>query len=388
MIKNDFIQKRTFRIDTVTFMRVLCLLKKKNMRRRSIIIVLCQTLIISQTAFAQVKQKIYSIPGDSIRTWLKIYHVPAVGIGIIENGKVKSVQVYGELSPGVPAPADAIWNVASLTKPVTAVVTLAMVDKGLLTLDEPLSGYYIDQDIKGNPWTAELTPRIMLSHQSGFKNWPYLEPDKKLAFHFEPGHGYHYSGAGYEYLRKALENKFKQTLPQLAAKYLFNRAEMKDTWYGWSAKVDSARFAEPQNDKGEIYKARLRTANAADWLLTTVSDYSKFGAYVINGCGLSADLFHKMTSTQVNMDTIARHKADGMGLGWEVIRSLPHGEYVLTHDGSDQGVHTLVLLLPVSKRGIVIFTNGDEGEKIIAAILKASKIDLAPELSEYMDEFK
>jgi hypothetical protein len=47
----------------------------------------------------------------------------------------------------------------------------------------------------------------------------------------------------------------------------------------------------------------------------------------------------------------------------------------------------LVLLFPNSKRGIVIFTNGDKGAKVIARILKNSKIDLQPELNKSMGEF-
>jgi hypothetical protein len=88
------------------------------------------------------------------------------------------------------------------------------------------------------------------------------------------------------------------------------------------------------------------------------------------------------------MDTVAAHQDQGMGLGWEVIRGLPHHEYVLTHTGSDNGVATLVLLFPGSKRGIVIFTNGDEGAKFVATVLKASKIDLAPDLATKMEEFR
>lgn len=332
--------------------------------------------------------QISPVRADSIRSWLATFHVPAVGIGIIEKGKVKSVRVYGYLYSGVPAPTNTIWNVASLTKPVTALVTLTLASRGLLDLDEPVSKYYVDPDVKDNPWTTELTSRLLLSHQSGFKNWRFLEPDKKLAFHFEPGKGYKYSGEGLEYLRKALESKFNKPLPQLAAENLFLPIGMKDTRFSWSYAIDSSRFARAQNDKGIVYTGRSTVASAADWLLTTVGDYSKFGAFVINGGGLPADLYRQMTTAQVNMDTLAAHKTQGMGLGWEVIRGLPNDEFVLTHNGSDPGVSTLILLLPKSKRGIVIFTNGDGGSKVISRILKASKIDLAPELAAYMGEFR
>jgi CubicO group peptidase (beta-lactamase class C family) len=325
---------------------------------------------------------------DSIHAWMKRYHVPAVGIGIIANGKIKSIKVYGEIRKGAPAPKNAIWNIASMTKPVTALTVLKLVDKGEWELNEPVSKYFIDPDIKDNPWTAKLTTSIFLSHSTGFKNWRKLEPDKKLTFHFEPGTRFGYSGAGYEYLRKALEKKLGKSLQELAEEVLLIPAGMKDTHFGWDNSLDSTRFAEAHNDKGVIYTFKYIHNNAADWLVTSVKDYCKFGIYVMNGAGLSQKLYDNMTSIHTNFDTTVANRSNGMGLGWQVIRDLPHGEFALTHDGDDDGVATIGLFLPKSKRGIVIFTNGDDGKMLYSQILKASKIDLQPELAKYMEPFR
>ena len=59
-----------------------------------------------------------------------------------------------------------------------------------------------------------------------------------------------------------------------------------------------------------------------------------------------------------------------MGIGWEMFIDLgPRKEYCLIHSGSDQGVQTLVFLLPVSKQGLIIFTNGDNGHKLYEKII-------------------
>ena len=71
--------------------------------------------------------------------WLKETNVPAAGIGIIENGKLKYIKVFGELKKGTPAPANTIFQVASLTKPVVEILTLQMVSAGEWKLDEPLA---------------------------------------------------------------------------------------------------------------------------------------------------------------------------------------------------------------------------------------------------------
>ncbi len=336
---------------------------------------------ISRAQHATIK----ACPADSVQRWLKRYHVPGAAIGIIENNQIKSIGYYGDIRPGVPVSQRTFWNIASLTKPVTAATVMNIVNARQLQLDAPVYPYYVDPDIKNDPRSKELTPRIFLSHQTGFKNWPYMEPDHKLHFHYDPGKGYGYSGMGYEYMRHAVENKLGMNLQQLAAKYVFQYVGMTNTYFGWNGSLDSNRFAWAYANDGKRYNYISNGANAADWLVTSMADYCRFGLFVMNGEGISEKLFSDVTRIQVHMNDA--HSNDGMGLGWEVIRGLSHGEYVLTHDGSDQGVATMVLLFPNSKRGIIIFTNGDGGFGFISKVLKASRIDLARELAPSMNEF-
>ena len=53
-----------------------------------------------------------------------------------------------------------------------------------------------------------------------------------------------------------------------------------------------------------------------------------------------------------------------LGLGWEVHPDLPGGEYALIHSGSDRGVNAVIILLPKSKQGLVVLTNGDNGYRL------------------------
>src|SRR5438067_1114621 len=54
---------------------------------------------------------------EKMPLWLAETRVPAVGVAIIENGKLKVARIFGELRNGVPAPVDTLFEVASLTKP-------------------------------------------------------------------------------------------------------------------------------------------------------------------------------------------------------------------------------------------------------------------------------
>jgi CubicO group peptidase (beta-lactamase class C family) len=306
---------------------------------------------------------------DQIGQWLNDSHVPSVGIGIIEKGTIKYSKTFGQIKPGVPAPSNTIFNVASLTKPVSAMVILRLVDAGLWNLDEPLSAYWIDPDIKDDPRHLKLTTRIVLSHQTGFPNWRWDRGDpNKLTFDFEPGSKYQYSGEGFEYLRIAVEKKFGLSLSQLARKYLFDPLSMNDTRYTWDRSFAS-RFASWHNKEGlNSYETLKRSdVSAADDLLITVEDYCKFGVDVLNGGGLSAALLKEMSTQQAHV----KEHVD-CGLGWLIVSGLPNNEYALVHTGSDRGVRTAVILLPNSRRGLIVFTNGDRGMEVIRNVVSRS----------------
>jgi CubicO group peptidase (beta-lactamase class C family) len=300
-----------------------------------------------------------------IEKWLKDNKIPTLGLGIIENGKLKQVKVFGEIKNGVSAPYNTIFNVASLTKPVTAIVALKLVSLGKWNLDEPIYKYWTDPDIANDPRNKKLTTRLILSHQTGFPNWRWINDDKKLNFQFDPGTKYQYSGEGFEYLRKALEKKFQKSLQQLANELIFQPLKMYDTRYVWDKDIDTSRFAIGYDEKGNAYETvKNKIPNAADDLLTTIEDYGKFLISVMNSEGLTKQVFEEMTSNQV-----VTVKGKHFGLGFEIY-DLGNGEYALSHGGSDNGVQTIVFIFPKTKQGLLIFTNSDTGVSIYENLLE------------------
>ena len=309
---------------------------------------------------------------DSIPAWLGESRVPGLAVAVLENGRVATVRTFGFSHSGVPLAPDALWNVASLTKPVVSITTLRLADAGKLPLDAPLDPYWIDPDIRGDSAHHLLSARLVLSHQTGFPNWRWLMPDKKLGFLFPPGKEYRYSGEGFEYLRHALENMSGHSLQQLSDSILFAPLGMSETTYGWNPGKDSSRFVIGHDTGGrEVRVARRTTAepNAADWLVTTIADYARFAESVVNGGGLSPAMFSEMMRAQVQMNG---KPDDVMGLGWEVLAGPAADAHILIHTGSDDGIKTLIVLLPDSRRGIVVFTNGDRGMDVVVRILKSA----------------
>lgn len=301
---------------------------------------------------------------NEIERWLKENHVPTLGLGIIENGQLKQVKVFGDIRTGASAPYNTLFNVASLTKPVTAMVTLKLVSQGKWNLDEPVYKYWLDPDLTHASQIKKLTTRHILSHQSGFPNWRWMNSDKKLNFQFEPGTKYQYSGEGFEYLRKALEYKFHKSLEQLANELIFQPLKMHDTRYTWNDKIDTSRLAIGYDPKGNSYKTvKNKIPNAADDLFTTIADYGTFLVSIMNREGLSEKVYADMTTKQTAIKT-----GSSFGLGF-VIYDLGNNEIALSHGGADQGVQTIFIILPKTKQGLIIFTNVDDGYKIYEKLI-------------------
>ena len=292
-------------------------------------------------------------------------NVPAIGIGIIEEGVLRHSGVYGELKMGTEAPDDAIFNIASLSKPITTVLTLTLVSNGDWDLDEPLYHYWVDPDVINDLTHKELTTRHVLNHTTGFDNWRRMHPSKTLTFNSHPGTKVGYSGEGFEYLRRAMERKFNKPFEELVDSVIFQPYGMNNSRLLWDEDVHKPVYAEEHNKYGQPYnlKKRVENAFASDDVLTTIEDYGLFGVNVMRGTGLSEELYKDMMRPQAIV------REDGaFGLGWFIEQNFYKEEFALTHTGSDAGVATKVILLPESKRGIVMFTNGDNGFEIIERV--------------------
>jgi CubicO group peptidase (beta-lactamase class C family) len=345
-------------------------------------------LLVSAVPFikAQANQAVTTTDATGLKrqldasapAWLKQDDVPSVAVAYIRRGRIAWTAVYGDQGPGIPATPNTLYNMASLTKPVTAEVILRMAADHKISLDESMSHSWIDPDIKGNPWTDLLTPRINLSHQTGFANWRRMT-NGVLTFQWEPGTKMGYSGEGYNYLVRFAENKEGVPFEDLASKYVFDSLGMKDTAYTpkpWF----SGRLAMPYGPRGWEDDAKTWNVSGADLLRTTIGDYAKFVVSVMHNQGLSPDLAAQrslMTRDRVKPEEREKICAKstkatacivtaGMGLGWQV----DHFDMVtlLEHSGSDSGVHTLAFFEPRIQTGVVIFTNGENGPRTIARV--------------------
>lgn len=307
-----------------------------------------------------------------IRQALADAAIPSVSIAQIEKGRIVRTVAYGEQSAGIPASRSTLYNIASLTKPLTAEIILRLAAKKKLSLDEPMDSAWIDPDLANDPRHSSLTPRLALTHQMGFPNW---RGAKKLAFMQNPGEKWSYSGEGFQYVARFAEARMKQPLDRLAETYVFKPLGMTDSSYvrkPWFA----GRIAVPTDAEGKpLAPTVAERANAADLVYSTPRDYAAFMLAVLSDKGLTPDLARQRSKSQVSLMEIAcsgKRAAScpphvGFGLGWQLM-DFP-GTTILMHTGKDEGTFSFAYLNRKTKDGVVIFTNSDVGYKIILPIL-------------------
>jgi len=169
--------------------------------------------------------------------------VQGLAVAVIDGGKVVHVAAYGHrnVARGLPLTRDTLMYGASLTKAAFAYLLLQLVDEGRLDLDasvaavlpRPLPEYADYADLAGDDRWRALTPRVLLTHASGFANVRWLEPDKRLRIHFQPGSRYAYSGEGFYILQLILEQGLRLDVGKEMQARVFDRVGMANTSMIW-----------------------------------------------------------------------------------------------------------------------------------------------------------
>lgn len=300
--------------------------------------------------------------------------VNTAGVGVIRDGELVWTGYFGEQRPGVPASEETLFNVASITKVVTAETLLRAVDRGALSLDEAMAPYWTDPDITDDPRTQQLTPRMALNHTTGFPNWRFFLDDNRLRFVNDPGAVYGYSGEGYEYLARYAEEKLGKPFDELVRETVFEPIGMEAAAYRMDEHTFD-RIARPLDSNGEFHGHFCRpggwcrdagTYNAADDMVINVRDHAAFMLAVMRGDGYGKRLLEERNQVQTNKGDQASVECQrvpedpcplqqGYGLGWEV---LNYGDNkLLTHGGSDWAEVALSYFYTNSHDGLIVFLN-------------------------------
>ena len=276
---------------------------------------------------------------------------------VYQNG-VTYEKCYGttSLEGGNKVTNASIFRLASMSKPITTVAALILVDRGLLSLSAPISKYIPDfagikiKDPQGHTTDVINAPTVwnILTHTSGIgsdaeKSARMTANDKQtlddsIAFYvrsgldFEPGSKQMYSGTGsFDVLTKIIEIVSKKTLAEFLKDEIFNPCGMTDTAFVPTAKQrermvamhnrvngENAEFAMPEGCIFGDYPETHYLGGAG--LVSTLSDYAKFALMLLNKGKvgnktiLTEKTFNRLCTAQVDSDIMPGQYRWGLGV--------------------------------------------------------------------------
>ena len=252
---------------------------------------------------------------------------------------------------------ETINRVASISKPMTAIAIMQLVEKGLIDLDAPIQNYLTNYPKQAQ---TAITVRHLLNHTSGIAH--YSSKLDALSFsHYatlndaieeilnrdviaQPGKRYQYSSFGYTVLGAIVERVSKLSFEQYLRLNIWDKAGMQHTSLERSfeqqingqpnksrlyLKINSTYVRAPYND--------LSIISPAGGVQSNLGDLLKFGQAVLNNNLISRESLLQMIDVQDSM--APAFGDDAYGLGWNVYNHDKYGR-IIAHSGAQPGAST------------------------------------------------
>ena len=265
----------------------------------------------------------------SLRGAVERKDVPGVVALVTDRDKVLYRGAFGvaDVSTGRPLTPDALFRIASMTKAITSVALMQLIEQGRLGLDDPAEKYLpelvglkvIESFDKATgayqvrPASRPPTVKHFLTHTSGLaypftsEIWRDLKPRAGETYPFggpllfDPGERWHYSTST-DVVGKLVEVVSGQKLEDYFRQHIFAPLKMDDTSYnvpeakGPRLVAQQQRAGERMDGAIELQKSPIGLTIAAPigggGLASTASDYGRFVRMLLNGGALDLSLIH------------------------------------------------------------------------------------------------
>lgn len=330
---------------------------------------------------------------------------------VADSGRVLSTETVGmmDIEANKPMRADAMFWIASMTKPVTCTALMMLVDQGQVDVEAPVSKYlpeFRDQMLiveRDDAHTLLKKParsmrvRDLMSHTSGItrRSLPgaLTGDDVPLAtrvaayasqpLEWEPGTRYLYSNAGINTVGRIIERVSGMSYAQFVQQRLFDPLGMTDTTF-WPTEEQASRLAtgyQPSKDKSRLEPVhrslgdRTREPFPSGGLYSTAADMAKFCQMILNQGTFAGRRF--LSPGRVKQMT-SRQTAEGItesyGFGWTTRDDLASHNGAWKTNMTINPATGLITILMVQNAG---WRSDVEGRKIESAFRNAASAAFA-----------
>lgn len=311
------------------------------------------------------------------------HDVPGLSIALVEGSRLVWAKGYGyaDVERAIPADAETVYQLGSVSKVMTATAALKMVERGRMNLDRPIAEYLPEFVVQSRwPDTTPITPRMLLAHYSGlptfrlkgfFSNQPLggvLDELRSDYLAYPPGTVFNYSNVGMNVLGLAIERVSGQEFAAHLQQEVFQPLAMHDTSFVLNDRI-AAKLAQGYIKGLPAPPTPVRDTPAAA-LLSNANDMSRFMRFALAGAATQAaaplgDNLRRAMFTPQYTDS-PFHFSQEFGLGW-FLDGLPiHGAgRVVWHNGGTRAYLSQMVLLPEKQLGVVVLTNSDSAKSLV-----------------------
>ncbi len=337
----------------------------------------------------------------AINDILKKEGLMGLSVAVVKNDKLVFSKGYGFVNQETKQPAtnESIFLIASISKTITGMAVMQLVEQGKLGLDTDINNYLPFKLTNPKNPNATITCRHLMTHTATIVDAHYEQVANPALYTFggdptlsladfaraffvpggtyyspnsfgsgNPGGQYEYTNLGIALLGYVVEAVAKKPFDQYTNEMIFGPLGMTKT--SWRLRdLPAAELAMPYTDKNKPYGHYTFADYPNGGLRTTVNDLSKFLRAIMLGGVFNGKRVLSVTSVaeleRIQYPTLPG--AERQGLVWGYVSPADVGAspaqglpaQVFGHAGGEQGVFTLMFFDPVSRAGAIIFTNED-----------------------------
>lgn len=328
-------------------------------------------------------------PKTTLADRMAAVHVPGVSIAVIHAGKIEWARGFGVAKlGGPPVTPHTLFQAASISKPVTALAVLRLVQAGRLDLDTDANRYLKSWKIPSNSFTDQhpVTLRELLTHTAGMTvhGFPGYASDVPLPTLIQildgqppanspvirvdatPGNMWRYSGGGYVVIQQLLEDVTGQPFDRLMQRTVLDPIGMSDSTY--EQPLPSSRLtavAVPYRSSGTPVKGgpHVYPEQAPAGLWTTPSDLARYAIEVQRALSGQS---HRVLTTEMARAMLTPGMNE-QGLGPHIGGST--ASHYFDHGGANEGYRCNLVAYDEGD-GAVVMTNSDNGGPLTGEILR------------------
>ncbi|MFC4098069.1 serine hydrolase domain-containing protein [Paenibacillus xanthanilyticus] len=321
--------------------------------------------------------------------------ITGASIALIEDNKLARIIHYGmaDAEKDKPVTDETMFQIASVSKTVTATAVMQLAEKGSIGLDDDINEYLPFRVAHPKFTDTPITFRMLLTHTSSIdNNWDVYDSlytlhdgggdsplsletflsgflvsggkwydEEKNFTNKQPGTTFAYSNIGYGLLGYLVEEISGMPFPAYTQQHIFDPLGMTSTKWLHADLTDPTRLAIPYEAKNKPITPYSFPTYPDGALKTTAADFAKFYLAIMNG-GRGE---HGSILTASSIAEMFKPQADegNQALGWsyDVLNSLYLDGVAkgttLGHSGSDPGVTTITAFNPDTKSGFIAFFN-------------------------------